>query len=137
MQKKQAALNLTGHAADGTVEVTVNARGQLVKAAIDKSFLDDHDFEDLGEYITEAAQAAAKDAAQRVAEMMAPIKARHKNFPSFSDIVDGMPDPADLMPPGLDDFAAAPRRETDPPASTASGSYDNGAEETDFPTVRR
>lgn len=137
MQEKQAALKLTGHAADGTVEVTVNARGQLVETTIDKSFLDDHDFEDLGHYITEAAGAAAKDAAQRVAELMAPINERHKKFPSFSDIVDGMPDPADLMPPGLDDFAAAPRRQKDPLVSTAPGIYDNSAEETDFPTVRR
>ena len=140
MREKQAALELTGRAADGTVEVTVNARGQLVKTVIDKSFLDDHDFDDLGDYVTEAAQAAARDAAQRVAEMLAPINERHGKFPSLSEIVDGMPDPGDLMPPGLDAFFSAPGRRDDSPVSPAGGRYDDGSatdDEADFPTVRR
>jgi hypothetical protein len=80
LQKKQAALKLTAQAADGAVEVTVNARGQVVKTVVDKSYLDDHDFEDLGDHITEAAQAAARDAAGRVAKMLAPINERHKKI---------------------------------------------------------
>jgi DNA-binding protein YbaB len=135
MRDKQAALKLTGRAADGTVEVTVNARGQLVETVIDEGFLDDHDFEELGEYVTKAAAAAAQEAAHRVAEMLAPINERHSKFPSFSDIIDGMPDPGDLMPPGLDDFNPAQRR-ADLSAPSAGG-YDDGADETDFPTVRR
>jgi DNA-binding protein YbaB len=140
MREKQAALEVTGHAADGTVEATVNARGQLVKTVIDKSFLDDHDFEDLGDYITEAAQAAAKDAAQRVAEMLAPINERHRKFPSLAEVVEGMPDPRDLMPPGLDTFVPAPSRRDGSSVSSADGRYDNAPaheDEADFPTVRR
>lgn len=104
VQKEQAALVVCGRAAEGSVEVTVNARGQLVKAVIEKSFLDDHDFDELGDYITEAAQSAAADAARRVAEMLAPINERHNAFPSFSDIVAGLPDPRDVIPPGLEAF---------------------------------
>jgi DNA-binding YbaB/EbfC family protein len=140
MREKQAALELTGRAADGTVEVTVNARGQLVKTTIDKSFLDDHDFEELGDYVTEAAQAAAKDAAHRIAAMLAPINERHKKFPSFSEVVDGMPDPGDLIPPGLDAFFSAPGRRDGSPVSPAGGRYDDGSateDEAEFPTVRR
>jgi len=140
MREKQAALQLTGRVADGTVEVTVNARGQLVKTVIDKSFLDDHDFDDLGDYVTEAAQAAVKDAAQRVAVMLAPINERHKKFPSFSEIVDGMPDPGDLMPPGLDALFSAPGPRDGSPVSRADGRYDDGSateDDAEFPTVRR
>jgi DNA-binding protein YbaB len=137
MREKQAALKLTGYAADGAVEATVNARGQLVKTVIDKSFLDDHDFEDLGDYVTEAAAAAAKDAAQRVAEMLAPINERHGKFPSLSEIVEGMPDPRDLMPPGLDTVTSAPDRREGSSDFAAGGRYDDGNGEADFPTVRR
>jgi DNA-binding protein YbaB len=136
LQKKQAALELVAHAADDTVEVTVNARGQLIKVVIDESYLNDYDFEDLGNHITEAAQAAARDAAGRVAELLAPINSRHKTFPSFSDIVDGMPDPKDLVPPGLDAVAGALQRREGLSASSARGRYDDGGD-ADFPTVRR
>jgi DNA-binding protein YbaB len=99
MPKKQAALEVSAAAAEGSVVVTVNARGQVVKTLIDQSYLDDHDFDELGDHITEAAQAAARKAGGRVAEML-------------SDIVEGVPDPGDVLPPGLEVFsAAAPRRE--------------------------
>jgi DNA-binding protein YbaB len=137
MQKKQAELKAGGQAADGSVEVTVNARGQVVKTVIDKSYFDDHDFEDLGGYITEAAQAAAGEAGRRVAEMLAPITERHKKLPSFSDIVEGLPDPSDVMPPGLDLFGPGPRVQEGSPVSPAGARYDDGAGEAEFPTVKR
>lgn len=137
MQKKQAALKVSARTADGTVEVTVNARGQLVAAVIDRSYLDDHEFDDLAGHITEAAQTAARDAAQRVAEMLAPINKRQRSFPSLSDIVDGMPDPSDLMPPGLDAWSTAPQRRPGSAVSSAGRGYDEGDGEVEFPTVRR
>jgi DNA-binding protein YbaB len=92
LQKEQAALRVDARAADGAVQVTVDARGQLVETVIDKSYLDDHDFDDLGGYVTQAAQAAARDAGRRVAQMLGPINERHKSFPSYSDIVKGVPE---------------------------------------------
>jgi DNA-binding protein YbaB len=136
MQKEHAALRLNGAAADGTVEVTVDARGHLVKTVIDKSYLDDHDFEDLGNHITEAARAAVQDAGQRVAEMLAPIGERQRLFPSFSDIVDGVPELKDLMPPGFEGFGADQQPHDGLPDSSADGVYDDG-DETGVPTVRR
>lgn len=87
VQKKRAALTVDARAAEGAVEVTVDARGQLVSIVIDKSYLDDHDFDELGGHIIEATRRAAGEAEQRVAEMLAPINERDKSFPAFSDIV--------------------------------------------------
>ena len=128
VQKKQAELTATGTAADDMVEVTVNAHGQLTKTVIDENYLDDHEFDELSDHITEAAQSAAREAVRRVSEMMAPISERRKAFPALSDIVDGAPDLRGLTPPGLDPFAAPqPRRTPD---------HDDGRDDT-FPTVRR
>jgi len=134
MQKKQAALKVEGQAAEGSVEVAVNAQGQVVNAMIDKSYLDDHDFEDLGSYITEAAQAAAAEAGRRMSEMLAPINERHKQLPSFSDIFESLPGLSDVMPPELDVFGTGLRLRRDSPPGAG---YDNGGEEAEFPTVRR
>jgi DNA-binding protein YbaB len=130
MQKRQAELTTIGAAADGLVEVTVNAQGQLVKTVIDESYLDEHEFEELADHITEAAQAAARDASRQVVAMMVPISERRKQFPSLSDVVDGAPDLRELVPPWLQPVVAAPdpRRDHDD---------DDGREERAFPTVRR
>lgn len=137
IQKKQAALRVDAQAAEGTVEVTVNARGQLVKVVIDKSYLDDHDFDELGGCILDAAQTAAQDAGQRVAEMLAPINERHKSLPTFADIVEGVSGPSGLTPPGLDGFMQAPAQKGSIGSSAGDG-YDDGNEGgTEFPIVRR
>jgi DNA-binding protein YbaB len=138
LQKKQAALEVSATAAEGSIEVTVNARGQVVKALIDKSYLDDHDFEELGDHLTEAAQAAARQAGGRVAEMLAPMGERQRSFPSFSDIVEGIPDLGDVLPPGLEVLSAAASRREGSPASWVAGSGDDGGDGgAEFPTVRR
>jgi DNA-binding protein YbaB len=140
MQKKRAALTASAQVADGTVEVTVDAGGRLVKAVIDKSYLDDHDLEDLGGFVGEAARLAAADVDGRVAEMLGPIGERHGLFPSFSDVVAGVPQLRDLVPPGLDLFAAAPWRQGGVSPSSAGVDDDGGGGERDgvgFPTVRR
>jgi DNA-binding protein YbaB len=114
MQKKQAALMTSAAVADGLVEVTVNAHGQLVKTVIDESYLDEHEFEELANHITEAARAAAGEATRRVSEMMTPINERRKAFPALSEIVEGAPDLRDLMAGGLEGVASAgPRQDSD------------------------
>lgn len=129
MQKKQAQLKASASAADGLVEVTVNAHGHVVETVIDESYLDEFEFEELADHVTEAAQAAAREAGRRVSAMLVPINERRKAFPSLSEIVEGAPDLRDLVPPGLDPYSAVePRR--------AAG-RDEGGEETAFPTVRR
>lgn len=134
MQKKQAALQVKGQAAEGSVEVTVDAQGRVVRTVIDKSYLDDHDVEELGDHFTEAAQAAAGEASRRVAEMLAPINERHSKFPSLSDIVEGLPDPNDLLSPGLDVFGPSTRPRPD--SSAPAARYDDHYGEGEFPTVK-
>jgi hypothetical protein len=108
-----------------------------VSVSIDKSYLDDHDFDELGGYILEAAQAAAGQAEKRVAEMLAPITERDKSFPTFSDIVEGLPELADLMPGELDAFSPDAPGEG-PSGSSMGGAYDEGdGDGSQFPTVRR
>lgn len=129
LQKKQAAVTATGTAADGMVEVTVNAGGQLIKTVIDEDYLDEHEFEELADHVTEAAQAAAADAGRRIAELMVPISERRKRFPSLSEVVDGAPDLRDLVPPWLQPgVTQGPRHD---PVD------DDGSEHNAFPTVRR
>ena len=128
MQKKRAALTVTGTAADGMVEVTVNAQGHLVKTVIDEAYLDQHEFEELSDHITEAAQDAADAAVRQVAEMMVPIGERRQRFPSLSDIVDGAPDLRELVPSWLHPVAA--------PGPRHGHDDDDGREESVFPTVK-
>lgn len=127
-QKKRAELTATAAAADGLVEVTVNAAGQLMKTVIDESYLDEHEFDELADHITEASQAAAREASRRVAEIMAPISERRKGLHSLSQVMEGAPDLRDLAPSWLDPFA---------PAQPPGTPDDNGSDETTFPTVRR
>lgn len=127
-QQRQAELTVNGAAADGTVEVTVNAAGQLIKTVIDESYLDDFEFDELSGHITEAAQAAARTVANRVADLMAPIADRRRRFPALSELVDGAPDLRDLVPSAADPYGL-PQPRPDPD--------DDGNDESAFPTVRR
>jgi DNA-binding protein YbaB len=129
VQKQQAAVTATAATADGMVEVTVNAAGHVVKTVIDESYLDEHEFDELSDHITEAAQTAARDAGRRVTEMFDPINERRKRFPSLSEFVDGAPDLRDLVPPWPQPVTAA--------SSRHDHDEDDGREESAFPTVRR
>lgn len=129
VQKQQAEITATAATADGMVEVTVNAAGHVVKTVINESYLDEHEFDELSDHITEAAQAAARDAARRVTEMFVPVNERRKRFPSLSEFVNGAPDLRDLVPPWPQPVAAA--------SSRHDHDDDDGREESAFPTVRR
>jgi len=128
MQQKQAELTASSTAADGLVEVTVNAHGHLTKTVIDETYLDEFEFEELSGHITEAAQGAIRKAATQIAEMMAPILERRKSLPGLSEIIDGAPDLRDFKPPGFESFVTAPRTDRD---------GDDRTDESAFPTVRR
>lgn len=128
VQKKQAKLTASATAADGMVEVTVDAHGHLIRTTIDESYLDDFEFEELSDHITAAAQAAAREAARQVAEMMVPIRQRREGLPSLSEIVEGAPDLRDLTPSWLDPLAEAKRGR--------NGDDSDGTDESTFPTVK-
>jgi DNA-binding protein YbaB len=129
VQRKQAELTASSTAADGLVEVTVNAHGHLTKTVIDEAYLDEFEFEELSGHITEAAQAAIRTAATQIAEMMAPILERRQTLPGLSEIFDGAPDLRDLAPPGFESsVVTTPRADPD---------GNDGTDESPFPTVRR
>ena len=97
-EKKRAALSATATAADGTVVVTVDARGVVSTAAVEESYFDDYDLAELGHYVTAAARAAAGDVERQTAELLAPLADRRAQFPSLSEVLNGAPDIRDLTP---------------------------------------
>lgn len=129
VQKQQAALTASAAVADDTVEVTVNAQGQLLNAVIDPSYLDDHDFADLGDCVLEASRAAVQEARRRVADLLAPIAERQKLLPSFSDLVEGAPNISDFMPNRLDRSGAVVACKQDPEDFSAQGVDDGDPDE--------
>lgn len=129
VQRKQAELTASATAADGLVEVTVNAHGHLTQTVIDENYLDEFEFSELPEHITEAAQAAIRNAATQIAEMLAPILERRKTLPGLSEVMEGAPDLREFMPSGFESsVVTAPR---------AKPEGNDGANESAFPTVRR
>lgn len=127
VEKRLAALSATASAADGTVVVTVNAQGVVSDAAVGETCLDDYDLADLGEHITAAARAAARDVATQTAQLLAPLAERRAQFPSLADIVDGAPEIRDLLPRSYAVDQA--------PQFAGEGGRD-GEETGHFPTVR-
>jgi DNA-binding protein YbaB len=129
VQRKQAELTASATAADGLVEVTVNAHGHLTQTVIDETYLDEFEFEELSGHITEAAQLAIRNAATRMQEMMAPILERRKSLPGLSEIIDGAPDLRDFKPPAFESSVVA--------AGRTDRDGNDGTHESAFPTVRR
>jgi DNA-binding protein YbaB len=97
VERRRAALSATATVADGTVVVTVDVHGVVSHTAIDESYLDEHDLADLGDFVTAAAQHAARDVQRHAAGLLAPLAERRARFPSLADIVDGAPDIRDLV----------------------------------------
>ncbi|MCW1821235.1 hypothetical protein A5731_22400 [Mycolicibacterium conceptionense] len=117
VEEERATLSSSATSADGSVTVTVDCDGVVIHTAVSETYLDGHDLADLGHHITAAAQAAARDVEQKMAELLAPLAQRREQMPSLSDIVEGAPDIRDLL------SAPAVRPQGD-------------GEPDDFPTVR-
>jgi DNA-binding protein YbaB len=127
VQREQAQLTASSKAADGLVEVTVDARGRVIETVIDENYLDEYELEELGGHVTEAAQSAAQLVAQRSAALMMPIEERRRMMPALSDIADGAPDLRDLTRSVYGNDDAVVR---------AGEPEDDDRDESAFPTVR-
>ncbi|CRZ17738.1 hypothetical protein BN2156_04630 [Mycolicibacterium neworleansense] len=127
VQRQQAQLTASAAAADGLVEVTVDARGHVIETVIDESYLEEFELDELGDHVTSAAQSAAQLVAQRAAALMTPIGERRRMLPSMSEIVDGAPDLRDLT------SAVFGHEDPDVPQREPEDDDRNG---TAFPTVR-
>ncbi|OBA97528.1 hypothetical protein A5666_25960 [Mycolicibacterium fortuitum] len=117
VEQERATSSSSATSAGGTVTVTVDCDGVVIHTQVSENYLDDHDLADLGQHITDAAQAAARDIEQKVAELLAPLARRREQMPSLSGIVEGAPDIRELLSTRL----AVPQRSDEPD---------------DFPTVR-
>lgn len=110
VEEERATLSSSATSAGGTVTVTVDCDGVVIHTQVSENYLDDHDLADLGQHITDAAQAAARDIEQKVAELLAPLAQRREQMPSLSDIVEGAPDIRELLSTRL----AVPQRSDEP-----------------------
>lgn len=128
MEQKRAALTATATAADGTVEVTVDAQRVVTRTVIAESYLEEFEFVDLGGYVTTAAQRAGAEIEQMSAALLAPLTQRREEIASASGSVVDLPDFQELFA-GL----RAATGVGGAPHTAVTG----GDEETQYPTVRR
>ncbi|WP_197376633.1 YbaB/EbfC family nucleoid-associated protein [Mycolicibacterium baixiangningiae] len=91
IQQQRSTMMAKATAADGMVEVTVNAQRTVVKTVVDESYLEDHEFTDLGGHITSAAQAAVRQLDKRSEALLAPMNERRKAVSEISGNVIGLP----------------------------------------------
>jgi DNA-binding protein YbaB len=124
LEQKRAALSATATVAEGTVAVTVNARGVVSSTVVDESYFNEHDLADLGDYVTAAVQEAARAVEMSSAELLAPLAERRARFPSLSDVVAGAPDIRALL------------AEIHPIAKTQPTADEHEDEANSYPTVR-
>lgn len=97
MEQRRSQLTGSASAADGTVEVTVDAQRMVTKTVIDEAYLDDFEFADLAGHITTAARGAIREVERLAAELLAPLTARRQEISSFAGLVADVPDFADLI----------------------------------------
>ncbi len=128
IQQKRSVMTATATAADGMVEVTLDAARTVVKTIVDESYLDDHEFAELGSHVTIAAQAAARQLDQRSEALLAPMNERRK---AVSDIAGNV---IDL--PGFREAMAAVGAMGEPPQPQPNRTDLPGEDGTSFPTIK-
>ncbi|MRH92853.1 YbaB/EbfC family DNA-binding protein [Nocardia sp. SYP-A9097] len=91
LQRERAALTATATVRQKRVTVTVNAEGTVIETKFG-SDIADLDYPEIAKAITEAAQQAAAEVAQRGREVLAPVSQNQNRLPKLADLVPGMPD---------------------------------------------
>jgi DNA-binding protein YbaB len=130
-QQQRMALSGKGTAADGLVEVTVDAQRMVTSTVIGESYLQEFEFADLGGHITTAAQAAAQEVERRGAELFAPLAQRRQAISALSGGLVDAPDFRELMSLINPD---APAAGIPQPADDGDEGW---PEDPRFPTVKR
>jgi DNA-binding protein YbaB len=95
MQQKRSALTAKGFAADGMVEVSVDAQRVVTGVVIDESYLKEFELADLGGHITSAAQSAGREIEERSAALLAPVNQRRTAISELAAV--DVPEFGDLM----------------------------------------
>jgi DNA-binding protein YbaB len=96
-QQQRMALTGKGTAADGLVEVTVDAQGTVTSTVIQESYLQEFEFAELSDHITTAARAAAQEVQQRGTALFAPLTERRQTISALSGRLVDAPDISELM----------------------------------------
>jgi DNA-binding protein YbaB len=128
IQQQRSTMVAKATAADGTVEVTVNAQRTVVKTVVDESYLEDHEIVDLGEHVTSAAQAAVRQLDKRSEALLAPMNERRKAVSDISGNVIGLPGFREALAEvsAMGDVLQSPTKPTE----------NDGDDASTFPTIR-
>jgi DNA-binding protein YbaB len=128
IQQQRSTMMAMATAADGMVEVTVNAQRTVVKTVVDESYLEDHEFAELGGHITSAAQAAVRQLDKRSEALLAPMNERRKAVSEISGNVIGLP--------GFREALAEVSAMGDSLQSEPKPTENDGDDGSSFPTIR-
>lgn len=107
VQKKRSLLTATVLAEEKRIEVTVNADGLL----IDTKFADDIldlTMDEIAAALTKAVQQAAAEVQKKARALMDPLLEHRNSLPKLSDMIEGAPDLAGLIPQPVDAPTVSP-----------------------------
>ncbi|MFI5776861.1 YbaB/EbfC family nucleoid-associated protein [Nocardia sp. NPDC051570] len=90
-QQQRVELTATASAGEGRVRITVNADGVVIETRFADD-IDELDYDEIAEAVTDATQEAAAEVARRAEELIAPIRRTRSRLPSLSEMVEGLPD---------------------------------------------
>jgi DNA-binding protein YbaB len=97
LQQTRATLVVAAAEADGTVEVSVDAQRLVTKVVIDESYLDEHEFSELGAHLTRAAQAAFHQVDEHAEDFIVAMRRRREAVSAMYEAVVGSSDLPDRL----------------------------------------
>ncbi|WP_405179653.1 YbaB/EbfC family nucleoid-associated protein [Nocardia sp. NBC_01377] len=89
--EQRAELTATAFAQGKRVKVTVNADGVVLETRF-SSDIGELTYDEIARAVTTAAQEAAKDAAAKAENLLAPIVEQRARMPKLSELIDDLPD---------------------------------------------
>ena len=92
LQERRTTLAAKATAAEGAVEVTVDAQGVVSEIVIEETYLDGNELAELGGHIVSAAREAAQDVGRQSAALLEPMTRRRQAMRSMTDPSGEMPD---------------------------------------------
>ncbi|MFF3566715.1 YbaB/EbfC family nucleoid-associated protein [Nocardia jiangxiensis] len=97
IQQQRAQLIGTATVSNKRVTVSVNADGVVVETRFGPG-IENLGFSAIAKAVTEAAQLAAQDLAEKNRELMSPLQSQRARLPKLSDLIEGMPDLRGQLP---------------------------------------
>ncbi|WP_235746517.1 YbaB/EbfC family nucleoid-associated protein [Nocardia coffeae] len=126
IQQQRVQLIGTATVSNKRVTVSVNADGVVVETKFGPG-IENLGFSAIAKAVTEAAQLAAKDLAEKNRELMSPLQSQRARLPKLTDLIEGMPDLRGQLP-------TPPEPSLEPPNSAERNPLP-GADEMQFTDV--